>query len=44
VDYVNHKQLAVRGGVDVGDKLVVSGQNNLRDFLPVVITEGKEEK
>lgn len=39
VDYLNHKQVAVRGGITVGEKLVVSGQNNLRDDLPVTIAE-----
>jgi RND family efflux transporter MFP subunit len=39
VDYLNHKQVAVRGGITVGEKLVVSGQNNLRDDSPVIIAE-----
>lgn len=37
VDYVNHIVIAVKGGVQVGDKLVVSGQNNLRDGIPVLV-------
>jgi len=43
VRYVNHRWLAVNGGVSVGDKLVISGQNNLRDGSGVIITkeEGK---
>lgn len=39
VKYVNHKSIAVESGIDVGEKLVVSGQNNLRDSSLVVITE-----
>jgi len=44
VIYVNHTQIAVRSGVAVGEKLVVSGQNNLRDGLPVLMTEREEGK
>lgn len=43
VIYINHKQLAVNSGVKVGDKLVITGQNNLRDGSAVtVIKEGDE--
>ena len=42
VDYVNHRVLAVSGGVVLGEKLVVSGQNNLREGLPVLIPETEE--
>jgi RND family efflux transporter MFP subunit len=43
VDYVNHQQIAVRSGIRVGERLVVAGQNNLRDGLPVLIVgEGAE--
>jgi len=42
VDYVNHRLLAVSGGVALGEKLVVSGQNNLREGLPVLIPEVEE--
>jgi membrane fusion protein, multidrug efflux system len=42
VKYVNHVSLAVNGGLTVGEKLVVQGQNNLRDNVGVVIIE--EEK
>ena len=42
VDYVNYKQIAVRSGIALGEKLVVSGQNNLRDGLPVDIVQGGE--
>ncbi|OGB60376.1 MAG: hypothetical protein A2Y94_08230 [Caldithrix sp. RBG_13_44_9] len=43
VRYVNHNWLAVNSGISVGDKLVVAGQNNLRDGAVVTITkeEGK---
>jgi RND family efflux transporter MFP subunit len=43
VRYVNHNWLAVNGGISIGDKLVVAGQNNLRDGASVIITreEGK---
>jgi len=41
VDYVNHKQVAVGAGIAVGEKLVISGQNNLRDDLLVTIAEGR---
>ncbi|HES59019.1 MAG TPA: efflux RND transporter periplasmic adaptor subunit [Caldithrix sp.] len=39
VRYVNHKSIAVNGGVVVGDTLVVAGQNNLRDGLNVSIVK-----
>ena len=44
VDYLNHKNLAVGGGIAVGEKLVTSGQNNLREALLVAIVEGREEE
>jgi len=38
--YINHNRLAARGGIRIGDKLVISGQNNLRDSSSVtIITE-----
>ncbi len=37
VSYVNHKSIAVSSGINVGDILVVAGQNNLREGLPVSI-------
>jgi len=37
VRYINHRAIAVESGVTVGDTLVVTGQNNLRDGLPVKI-------
>ena len=39
VRYVNHVAIAVNGGLNIGDKLVVQGQNNLRDGVGVVIIE-----
>jgi hypothetical protein len=39
--YVNHKHIAVAQGVRAGERIVVSGQNNLRDGSPVTIV-GKE--
>jgi RND family efflux transporter MFP subunit len=39
VNYVNHVRLAINGGVRVGEKLVIEGQNNLRDSVAVAITE-----
>ena len=44
VDYVNYKQIAVRSGIAIGEKLVISGQNNLKDASPVIIVEGGEEE
>ncbi len=42
--YVNHKSIAVTGGISVGDQLVVAGQNNLRDGMAVSVAkkEGQE--
>ena len=42
VDYVNHKNIAVSSGVSVGEKLVVSGQNNLRDGVGVLLADEEE--
>jgi multidrug efflux pump subunit AcrA (membrane-fusion protein) len=42
VDYVNHVNLAVSEGLAVGEKLVVSGQNNLRDGIGVLLTDQEE--
>lgn len=39
VMYANHKSLAVNSGVAVGDMLVISGQNNLRDSMAVSIVK-----
>lgn len=43
VRYANHKSLAVNSGIEIGNKLVIAGQNNLRDGLPVAIIKGEEE-
>jgi RND family efflux transporter MFP subunit len=39
VMYANHKSLAINSGIKVGDKLVISGQNNLRDSMAVSIVK-----
>jgi RND family efflux transporter MFP subunit len=39
VAYVNHSQVAVQAGIEVGELLVVSGQKNLRDGMEVLIPE-----
>ncbi len=41
--YVNHKSLAVSSGIEIGDRLVVAGQNNLRDGAMVSVAEQKEK-
>lgn len=45
VIYVNHNWLAVKSGISIGDKLVVAGQNNLREGFPVTIVhiEGNDQ-
>lgn len=43
VRYANHKSLAVNSGIEIGNKLVIAGQNNLRDGLSVAIIKGEEE-
>lgn len=44
VFYVNHVNIAVNGGVAVGEKMVISGQNNLRDSSKVsVVQKGGDE-
>jgi RND family efflux transporter MFP subunit len=40
--YANHRWLAVESGLDIGDRLVVAGQNNLRDGLAVSISDTEE--
>ncbi len=42
VVYVNHVSIAAKGGLNLGEKLVVQGVNNLRDGVGVTIIE--EEK
>lgn len=41
VVYINHKNIAVQGGVDVGDRLVVTGQNNLRQDVLLLISDAE---
>lgn len=45
LSYVNHRWLAVDSGIQIGDQLVVAGQNNLRDSMLVSIAkeEGNNE-
>jgi RND family efflux transporter MFP subunit len=42
VYYVNHSCVAVKSGVSVGDVMVVSGQNNLREGTKVKVASGEE--
>ncbi|MDZ7290230.1 MAG: efflux RND transporter periplasmic adaptor subunit [candidate division KSB1 bacterium] len=37
VIYLNHEYLAVSSGIAIGEKLVIVGQNNLREGMPVTI-------
>lgn len=43
VNYVNHISLAVDSGINVGDMIVVEGQNNLRDSLEVMIIQEENQ-
>jgi len=43
VEYVNHNNIAVNSGIEVGEKIVVSGQNKLLDGTVVNIITEKEE-
>ncbi|MEJ2629606.1 MAG: efflux RND transporter periplasmic adaptor subunit, partial [bacterium] len=43
VEYVNHNYIAVNSGIEVGEKIVVSGQNKLLDGAEVNIITEKEE-
>jgi RND family efflux transporter MFP subunit len=43
VMYVNHVNLAVKTGIQVGDKLVVEGQNNLRDSSAVAVVKERSD-
>jgi RND family efflux transporter MFP subunit len=42
VIYLNHEYLAISSGLQIGEKLVTVGQNNLRDGTPVVIVKEKD--
>ncbi len=39
ISYINHINIAVSGGIEIGDTLVVEGQNNLRDNMAVSIIQ-----
>ena len=41
--YANHRWLAVKAGINIGDQLVIAGQNNLREGLPVTLSKRQEE-
>lgn len=41
--YVNHKTIAVKSGIEIGDRLVVAGQNNLRDSVAVIVAKERSE-
>jgi len=43
VIYVNHKSIAVKSGINIGDQLVVAGQNNLRDSVAVIIARERRD-
>ena len=43
VSYVNHVSMAVVSGVNVGELLVIAGQNNLRDSMLVTTVQNKGE-
>ena len=42
VDYVNHQNIAVRSCIELGEELVVTGQNNLRDGMSVRVVKDEE--
>ena len=42
VTYVNHERIALSAGVESGERVVIAGQKNLRDGLPVMVADGKE--
>lgn len=42
VQYVNHKNIAVNAGISVGEQLVITGQNNLRDSSAVSVSSKKD--
>ncbi|MFO7890863.1 MAG: efflux RND transporter periplasmic adaptor subunit [bacterium] len=43
VEYVNHKNIVVNSGIEVGEKIVVSGQNKLLEGTVLNIITEKEE-
>ncbi len=44
VGYINHIRLSVLSGVEQNEKLVVTGQNNLRDGIPALIVDAEEDE
>ncbi|NUO79403.1 efflux RND transporter periplasmic adaptor subunit [candidate division KSB1 bacterium] len=40
--YLNHEYLAISSGLQIGEKLVTVGQNNLREGTPIVIVKEKD--
>lgn len=42
VIYLNHEYLAISSGLQIGEKLVTVGQNNLREGTPVTVVREKE--
>jgi len=43
VMYINHVSLAVKTGIRIGDKLVIAGQNNLRDSSAVAVVKERSD-
>jgi RND family efflux transporter MFP subunit len=43
VMYVNHVSLAIKSGIRIGDKLVIVGQNNLRDSSAVAVVKERSD-
>jgi len=43
VSYINHVSIAVDSGIALGEKLIIAGQNNLRQDALVSITQGEAE-
>ena len=42
VEYVNHARIAVRSGVSVGEKLIIEGQNDLKNEMPITVVKEEE--
>ncbi len=42
VEYANHERIAVRSGVSAGEKLIIEGQNNLKDEMPITVVKEDE--
>jgi len=42
VIYANHRWLAVQSGIEIGQPLVIAGQNNLREGLAVAVSKKEE--